>query len=301
MFAAEEREEEHCSREASVTVPFEWQRNVIEGRVVYITPSNYVLWSLQEIVYYLQSEGTCKCGLECPLIVSKIFNFDPRLQSKVYNIDECLRDGSTKLCNHRRKNIALATYQNCIFAETPTVGIAPQMLNPNNTGCPQVLQFLNPLHFASVAPSTVTVLQPTPNSDGTTILIPQLMQTADQSVMLGSATTAVIPQIGTPGFASIPVHQPFTMSHTQNINSCNLNSLVKPKAGRSRKKKEGRSSRHPPTVAAILREAEENERRLKEKRQQEEEKAKLELDSRQEVNQDSSVEKVIRISKLKQV
>ena len=58
-------------------VPKGWKRDLINGRIVYITPSNYALWSLDEVVRYLLSEGTCKCGLDCPLLIHQVFNFDP--------------------------------------------------------------------------------------------------------------------------------------------------------------------------------------------------------------------------------
>ena len=35
------------------------------------------------MIEYLKTEGTCKCGLECPLFIHKVFNFDARIPSKL--------------------------------------------------------------------------------------------------------------------------------------------------------------------------------------------------------------------------
>ena len=34
------------------------------------------------MIYYLQLDGTCKCGLECPLKPDEVFSFNPRVPSK---------------------------------------------------------------------------------------------------------------------------------------------------------------------------------------------------------------------------
>ena len=63
----------------------------------------------EELMQYLQSDGTCKCGLECPLLVDRSFNWDPTLPSKEWTSDEILmKDDLTKLCNHKRKITAMA-------------------------------------------------------------------------------------------------------------------------------------------------------------------------------------------------
>lgn len=36
------------------------------------SPSGTALCSLDEVKTYLLTDGTCKCGLECPLIVNKV-------------------------------------------------------------------------------------------------------------------------------------------------------------------------------------------------------------------------------------
>nr|BAG59530.1 unnamed protein product [Homo sapiens] len=61
----------------ATSVPIGWQRCVREGAVLYISPSGTELSSLEQTRSYLLSDGTCKCGLECPLNVPKVFNFGP--------------------------------------------------------------------------------------------------------------------------------------------------------------------------------------------------------------------------------
>jgi len=78
------------------------------------SPSSVCLRSHDEVRQYLLKEGTCKCGLQCPLIVDKTFVFDARrMQSKHLLADDidAASDRSNSLCNHRRKIIAVATFQ----------------------------------------------------------------------------------------------------------------------------------------------------------------------------------------------
>ncbi|ESO91939.1 hypothetical protein LOTGIDRAFT_162940 [Lottia gigantea] len=96
----------------SVKIPFGWKRVVEDGEIVYYSPSNVKLINKQEICKYLLVEGTCKCGLECPLLVDKVFNFDENVVGQLWSVEE---NTSTKdlsnLCNHKRKIIALAKFQ----------------------------------------------------------------------------------------------------------------------------------------------------------------------------------------------
>ncbi|XP_067131081.1 uncharacterized protein [Centruroides vittatus] len=97
---------------SSITVPFGWRRIISDGRIIYISPSECQLRSLQEVMVYLQSDGTCKCGLECPVIIDRVFNFNPSIFSKPWNVADFSWNDATKLCNHKRKIIAMATFQN---------------------------------------------------------------------------------------------------------------------------------------------------------------------------------------------
>ena len=44
--------------------------------VVLFSPSGIELKSKEEVKEYLTREGTCKCGLECPLLLDSVFDFD---------------------------------------------------------------------------------------------------------------------------------------------------------------------------------------------------------------------------------
>ncbi|KAH0629010.1 hypothetical protein JD844_010740 [Phrynosoma platyrhinos] len=103
---------------AVTPVPVGWQRRVEEGGVRYISPSGTSLASLEQTRAYLLADGTCKCGLECPLNVHKVFNFDPTamvMGSEGTKGDEDM----TKLCNHRRKIVAMATLYRSMESHGP--------------------------------------------------------------------------------------------------------------------------------------------------------------------------------------
>ncbi|XP_034029036.1 mucin-6 [Thalassophryne amazonica] len=93
----------------AVHVPIGWQRRVEHGKVIYISPSSSVLSSLEEVKTYLLTDGTCKCGLECPLVIDKVFNFAVGVKVEQHNhpLGKMGQD-MTKLCNHRRKVVAMA-------------------------------------------------------------------------------------------------------------------------------------------------------------------------------------------------
>ncbi|KAM6231252.1 methyl-CpG-binding domain protein 6 [Spheniscus humboldti] len=91
-------------------VPVGWERKVEEGSVCYISPSGTALTSLEQTCAYLLADRTCKCGLECPLNMHKVFNFD--LGAVVAGRGAPGAQGQqdmTKLCNHRWKTAAIAT------------------------------------------------------------------------------------------------------------------------------------------------------------------------------------------------
>ena len=63
-------------QQEKVTVPWGWKRVLIGEKIVYFSPSGIQLKTGQEIKEYLMTEGTCKCGLECPVTVENAFDFD---------------------------------------------------------------------------------------------------------------------------------------------------------------------------------------------------------------------------------
>ncbi|KAG8129632.1 hypothetical protein E2320_016346 [Naja naja] len=144
-------------RPAVTPVPVGWQRRVEEGRVCYISPSGTSLASLEQTRAYLLADGTCKCGLECPLNVHKVFNFDPA--AMVIGSEGSKGDQDmTKLCNHRRKIVAMATLYRSMESHGP---ISLPHLGPGAGITP-------PSHPAMPGPSTC--LQQTLSSKAPTSL-----------------------------------------------------------------------------------------------------------------------------------
>ncbi|XP_050538813.1 uncharacterized protein LOC126904125 isoform X2 [Daktulosphaira vitifoliae] len=84
---------------SSITVPSGWKRISNSGEICYISPSNTVLNSLDQVKTYLKTQGTCKCGLECPLHSEQVFNFDVTVLAKPTSDLDIM----TNLCNHKRK------------------------------------------------------------------------------------------------------------------------------------------------------------------------------------------------------
>ncbi|XP_072703276.1 methyl-CpG-binding domain protein 6 isoform X11 [Ciconia boyciana] len=54
-------------------MPAGWEHKVEEGSMCYISPSGTALTSLERTCTYLLADGTCKCGLECPVNMHKQF------------------------------------------------------------------------------------------------------------------------------------------------------------------------------------------------------------------------------------
>ena len=49
---------------------------------MYYSPSGIELKSKEDIKEYLIKDGTCKCGLECPLEMDSLFDFDASVRFK---------------------------------------------------------------------------------------------------------------------------------------------------------------------------------------------------------------------------
>ncbi|OCT95754.1 methyl-CpG-binding domain protein 5 [Xenopus laevis] len=126
----------------TVQVPIGWQRRMEPSMVAYISPSGTVLTSIDQLRAYLVTDGTCKCGLECPLNIYKVFNFDPRAVVKRRSAEDVkAEEDMTKLCNHRRKIVALATLYKSIES-------TPLALQNQAAGCSPSQNF----HGASTSP-----------------------------------------------------------------------------------------------------------------------------------------------------
>ncbi|CAG9765281.1 unnamed protein product [Ceutorhynchus assimilis] len=92
------------------TVPYGWKRLLNNGSIIYISPSNTALSSLEQVKEYLLTSGTCKCGLECHFKYDTVFNFDPKVIAKPWVMSPDTNTGDlTKLCNHKRKIMAMAS------------------------------------------------------------------------------------------------------------------------------------------------------------------------------------------------
>ncbi|XP_048340025.1 methyl-CpG-binding domain protein 5 isoform X4 [Sphaerodactylus townsendi] len=106
----------------AVQVPVGWQRRVDQNGVLYISPSGSLLSCLEQVKTYLLTDGTCKCGLECPLILPKVFNFDPGVAVTQRTAEDVKADEDvTKLCIHKRKIIAVATLHKSMEAPHPSL------------------------------------------------------------------------------------------------------------------------------------------------------------------------------------
>ncbi|KAF5276836.1 hypothetical protein FQA39_LY06388 [Lamprigera yunnana] len=91
-----------------ITIPYGWKRILNNGVVIYISPNNTALSSLEQVKEYLLTPGTCKCGLECPLKYESVFNFDPKIFGKPWTLSHDTSAADlNKLCNHKRKIIAM--------------------------------------------------------------------------------------------------------------------------------------------------------------------------------------------------
>ncbi|KFO24534.1 Methyl-CpG-binding domain protein 6 [Fukomys damarensis] len=125
----------------ATSVPIGWQRCVREGAVLYISPSGTELSSLEQTRSYLLRDGTCKCGLECPLNVPKVFNFDPLapVTPGGAGVGPASEEDMTKLCNHRRKAVAMATLYRSMettCSHSSGEGASPQMFHTVSPGPP---------------------------------------------------------------------------------------------------------------------------------------------------------------------
>jgi hypothetical protein len=78
-------------------VPVGWQRFLESGRIVYISPTRQRLVSYDQVQLYLQTDGTCKCGLRCPVRIEHTFNFDASVPSLICDFET----GENAACLHR--------------------------------------------------------------------------------------------------------------------------------------------------------------------------------------------------------
>lgn len=68
---------------------------------LFFSPSSCCLKSYENVIEYLKTEGTCKCGLDCPFFIHHVFNFDTSVQNKEKN-DAVGTKSSCNLCSSSR-------------------------------------------------------------------------------------------------------------------------------------------------------------------------------------------------------
>ena len=62
-------------------------------KIFIFSPSGIQLQSKDEIRDYLLTEGTCKCGLDCPLMIETAFNFDHKVVEQII-LSYCCRNNN---------------------------------------------------------------------------------------------------------------------------------------------------------------------------------------------------------------
>ena len=98
------------SLEKKAAVPWGWKRLLLAETVVYFSPSGIQLKSIEEVQEYLSTEGTCKCGLQCPLALQTSFDFNPKVSSEIQM--PATQPGAPAQCKHQGSTLALAQIQN---------------------------------------------------------------------------------------------------------------------------------------------------------------------------------------------
>ncbi|XP_071501598.1 uncharacterized protein [Diadema antillarum] len=129
-------------------IPVGWKRAVVESKVVYMSPSGQLLQSPEEVKTYLSTDGTCKCGLECPIILDKVFDFNPSVVCKSRTAEEAANDnGLTNLCNHKRNVVAMATWLESVEFARVSDGAVPN--RPGQGGTRLLPRFPGDMQFSS--------------------------------------------------------------------------------------------------------------------------------------------------------
>lgn len=80
-------------------VPKGWNRIIEKGVIIYISPNKSRIRSYDDIIEYIESDSTCKCGLECPVRPKELFNFDPNVASRLGMTDFEATSPEERSCN----------------------------------------------------------------------------------------------------------------------------------------------------------------------------------------------------------
>ena len=82
--------------------------------------------SKEDIARYLISDRTCKCGLDCPLYIDKVFDFDASLPSRHFRLSKLESDHKT-LCKETIK-ARFATLAQAQTVIKPEVNVSKPMI-----------------------------------------------------------------------------------------------------------------------------------------------------------------------------
>jgi hypothetical protein len=96
----------------ALNLPTGWTRfiemsNKQEKCVVYKSPTGIKLKSLSDVRNYLLSDGTCKCGFECPFYLDAMFSFDPNVFVESNTIRTKF---NSKSCKHSKEHNSMNQY-----------------------------------------------------------------------------------------------------------------------------------------------------------------------------------------------
>uniref|UniRef100_A0A2M4A827 PWWP domain-containing protein n=1 Tax=Anopheles triannulatus TaxID=58253 RepID=A0A2M4A827_9DIPT len=155
--------EDTCKTEARYNVAPGWRRVLRNQVIVYISPSEKMLYNLKQVREYLLSAGTCKCGLPCPFHPDVFFQFDCQVPNLML---ETSKNGKT-LCSHsfasstvRSEAIhtaATATSPSGLTRKNPhlSAGVRNEISGANRNARSAILQKIPPWR-KSVSPATLS-------------------------------------------------------------------------------------------------------------------------------------------------
>jgi len=215
-----------------IAVPYGWQRRILASDlVVYLSPTNAILDSFDAIRRYLESPTSCKCGLQCPLIVDKVFNFDSNVKSKSWEVTQVL-EGTH--CRQKSNILEMATLTNCIDSfcktEQKPVKRRKRVHQESNNG--------NVFVCASNNSTGTTTTTTNPNESVVFLNNPTAIAAATTTATTTTTTTASTTNMTSDGSQS--------MSWTPTRPSPNITPPSKRPRGRPRK-----TAITPPTIAQL--------------------------------------------------
>ena len=117
-------------KEVVVKVPWSWKRRVENNAtVIYTSPCGVSIQNVEDVRTYLLRDGTCKCGLECPLDISTYFNFQPKAKPVPAPVRLTPPAGVNPglYCCHRQKTYHMA-------AQEELTGMKIQHVDPRRSG-----------------------------------------------------------------------------------------------------------------------------------------------------------------------